>query len=165
MENSIGEVLIAIVQWIIIPGIIIYFFYFSIKIYKSIKDNTNRISARSGILAGLVIFVIYFISQSKNSMLLINRINQFPKFQILPFLIGIMFGIGLLLLLNIIISSSFIGVITLIFSSISSVGLFSYFFLNNLRAPTLFFILGLALGNLLFSIVKPETLKDVFNFD
>jgi len=116
-------------------------------------------------LAGLVLFVVYFITQSKNSMLLINQIDEFPKFQFLSFILGILIGIGILFLLNIIISTNFIGAITLIYSTISSIGLFTYFFLNDYRAPTLYFILGLALGNLLYSIVKPETLKNILIFN
>ena len=161
MGISIGEILITTIQWLVIPGIIIYFFFFSVKIFHSINDNTNRISARSGILAGLVIFVVYFVAQSKNSMLFIKQIEEFPKFQFLPFFIGIVIGVALLFLLHLILSTNFIGIITLIYSCIGSLGLFTYFFLNNLRAPTLYLILGLALGSLFFSIIKPETLKDI----
>lgn len=151
------------VQWIVLPIIMFVLFLFSIAIVSSTRGEEQRISAHAGFWAGLVIFVIYVTSQV--------TALQTPRFApyeleglwIPQAAIGVLIGFIFMLILKIFLPTRLVGFITLSLSATSTSALFSYVFISYLRPIVLYWILGLALGILLYIILFPDTIQAIFS--
>jgi len=169
-----------VIQWLVVPAIIVSLFVISIIIAKNSSDQVTRnkynradktktknseeisVSAWSGFWAGLVIFVIYVVSQLDALQNPTLNFSVLPSFQPIPTLLGLLSGFAISFVARILISSRFSGILTLILSASSTSSLFSYFFIQSLRFVAVYISLGFALGVLLYAIMFPGTIKSMF---
>ncbi len=151
-----------LVLWMIIPFILFALFIFSWVIAKKAKTSELKVSSRAGLWAGLIIFVIYLLSN-------LNRVHEpnfsfqsLPGLLIMPMSLGFIIGFSFLWLVRSMTPTRLVGIITLLLSAISTSALFTYFFIIDLRIWILYLTLGSALGILLHIVFFPASVKEIF---
>lgn len=150
--------------WVIIPLIILSMLIFSLMIVARVTMADSKISVRAGLLAGLVLFVIYVVTQLQ-SIHVPNLSNYSPHFNLFSgvvLLIGFIVGFFLLWGIRILAPTRLVGLLVLILSAASLSALFSYFFASNVRDITLFFALSTVFGILVHVMFFPKTLREIF---
>lgn len=155
------------VVWIIIPMIILSMLIFSLMIVAHVTVPESKVSVRAGLLAGLVLFVIYVVSQLQ-SIKVPNLSRYSPHFDLfsgIVLLIGFFVGFFFLWGIRILAPTRLVGLLTLILSAASLSALFSYFFASNIRDITLFFALSIVFGILVHVMFFPKTLREIFASD
>lgn len=157
------ETLITIILWIIEPFAIFSIFLFALRIASRTSDKEVKLSAKGGIWAGVILFLIYSISQFKIQTLIEHTFDFDPNFNILYVLLGVMIGFFFLLATRFLIKTRLIGLITLTLTSVSLSSLYSYIFILGGRSFILFTTLGLILGGLLHVVIFPDTIRDLWD--
>ncbi len=157
------SVISTIVQWIIVPCIMLALLVFALIIVAGTQSNSeSRTSAWAGFWAGLVMFVIFVVSQ-------LSSINQkdfdfsyLPGFVIVPIVFGIIVGFFFLWIVILMSPTRLVGLLTLALSAISTSALFAYFFIYGVRVEILYSMLAIALGILLHIVLFSATLREIF---
>ena len=151
------------VQWVIVPCIMLALLIYSLSIAGSVKDSELKTSAWAGFWAGLVIFVIYVVSQ-------LNQIREpdfdfstLPGLLFFPMALGFAIGFVFLWMVKAMVPIRLVGLITLLLSATSTSALFTYAFINSLRVSILYWALGTALGILLHIVLFPKSVRDLFD--
>lgn len=157
-----AEIIAFIVQWVVVPLIMLAFLIVSWLIRGGKAASSNRASANAGFWAGLVIFVIYVTSQ-----LDILRDPDFdftalPGFLFEPSFSGLAAGFASLWVVKMMAPTRLVGVITLILSATSTSALFTYIFIESLRPAILYASLGTTLGVFLSIVFFPDNVKEIF---
>lgn len=152
------------VVWVVIPLIILSMLIFSLMIVANVTVPDSKVSVRAGLLAGLVLFVIYVVSQLQSIHVpdLSNYSPHFNWFNGIVLLIGFIVGFFFLWGIRILAPTRLVGLLTLILSAASLSALFSYFFASNVRDVTLFFALSTVFGILVHVMFFPKTLREIF---
>ena len=115
-----------------------------------------RLSANSGLYAGLVAFSIYVVSSFSSSQTLQLRVLQLPGFNFLPVALGIVLGFAVLQIVRISkLTSGLVGFFILFLVASGSIALFSYFFASPLRNFTVYFALSTLFGGLISVMLFP----------
>jgi hypothetical protein len=155
METTVS----VIVRWVIVPCVMLALFIFALRIAARAGDPELRRSAWAGIWAGLVILVLYIVSQSSRMRSPDLDFSTLPGLQTLPLLIGLAAGFVFLGVVRFLVPTRVVGLVTLLLSATSSCALFSYVFIDSLRLSVLYASLGAALGILLHIVVFPASVK------
>lgn len=158
--ETLERIISLIAHWVVIPCILVSIFVFAIAIVGRSPRGLLRTSANAGFWAGLVVFVIYVVSQ-------LDRLNQ-PSFDInystgiklIPMMIGLGLGFVFLWAVRYIEPSPVVGLLSLVLSAASLSALYSYIFIERLRTEMLFLTLGTALGALLHVVFFPQSVRD-----
>jgi hypothetical protein len=157
----VAPIIAIIVQWVILPSIIVLLFGFAWVIANTAGSPELRVSAWVGFFAGLVSFVIYVVSQ----LSLINdpdfRVSTLPGLLFLPLSAGLGAGFVFLWLVRVALPTRLVGILTLMLSGTSSSALFTYLFLTTMRVWVLYWTLGTALGILLHVMFFPESVEHI----
>lgn len=160
MVDNIAQLLANAVQWVVVPGIMIVLLLWGLSIPGRVSDSDNRRSAWAGFWAGLIVFVIYVVSQLSTIRSPSFNFDALPAFSMIPLIIGFASGFIFLWIIRAVGSTPLIGVITLLLSATSSIALFSYVFINNIRGVVLYVILGVALGILIHIVLFPKSVRE-----
>ncbi|GIW69250.1 MAG: hypothetical protein KatS3mg100_744 [Candidatus Parcubacteria bacterium] len=158
-----GEIVAFIVQWVVVPCIMLALLIFAKVIVGSVHDQQARVSARAGFWAGLIVFVTYVVSQLNAIQTPHFDFFELPGLLIAPIVFGLIVGFLFLWLLRIALPTRLVGFITLLLSATSTSALFSYVFINYLRVTVLYWTLGTALGILLHIVLFPTSVRDLFD--
>jgi hypothetical protein len=134
-------------------------FVYAVRIAARADDPDLRRSAWAGFWAGLVILVLYIVSQSSRMRGPDLDISTLPGLQPAPLLIGLTAGFVFLWMVRFLVPTRVVGLVTLLLSATSTCALFSYVFIDSLRLSVLYASLGAALGILLHIVVFPASLK------
>ncbi len=156
------EIVAFAVQWMVAPCIMLALFFFATAIVGAANGKEIKTSAKAGLWAGLIIFVIYVVSQLgviRNSRF---DFYELPGLLLGPIAIGVIVGFLFLWLVRIMLPTRLLGLLTLVLSATSTSALFSYLFINYLRIIVLYSMLGIALGILLHIVLFPATVRDIF---
>jgi hypothetical protein len=160
--GPVAPVIATIVQWLILPSIMLAVFAFAWVIAGTAKSPELKVSAWAGFFAGLVIFVIYVVSQLR----LIHdpdfRVSTLPGLLVGPLSAGLGAGFLFLWLVRVALPTRLVGILTLMLAGTSSSALFTYLFLTTLRIPVLYWTLGTALGILLHVVFFPGSVRHIF---
>ena len=149
---EIASVILFFIEWILVPIILLWFVLhgFMFEQDKSLNEESIR-AAKAGGRAGLLIFVLFVISQ-KSKPWSISFSNPEAEFSIVFTIIGITLGFCLQHFIktwrNVFIA---VGSFALIHVACGSIALFSYVFLlgSNGKNEIAFLSLGTALGGYL----------------
>lgn len=151
-----------IYHWIIyfiVPGIMIAILVVGIYISQRVP-NRYRLSARAGLAAGVVAFIIYVVASFRTLKAEPPNAITLPTFHWVAAITGLAIGFGLLLLLQLLkLTPALVGLFFLFLVATSSTAAFSYFFVSHTRDFSIFFALSALLGILLYIIFFSE--KDV----
>jgi len=153
------EIISLIVLWGVAPAIFVALFIFGAIIVRRTSYDERKTSARAGFWAGLVLFIGYVISQSHTLKMPTAILRYLPELDLLPAVIGFVFGFLFLWGVRFLLLTRMVGLITLVLSTLSTSGLYSYIFLDALRDKILFIALGFAFGALLHIVFFPSSIK------
>lgn len=121
-----------------------------------------RTPAVAGLCAGLVCFVIYVVSSSKNFQAPTVTVTTLPGFHWLPTILGLLLGFGILRLLEALeLNSGLFGLLILILIVSSSVAVYSYFFPSPWRDFSILFALSAAVGMLFHIMLFPGRIRGI----
>ncbi|PKO21872.1 MAG: hypothetical protein CVU38_12395 [Chloroflexi bacterium HGW-Chloroflexi-1] len=156
-------VISSIIQWVIVPCIMLALFVYSMVISGSVKGSEQKTSAWAGFWAGLVLFVVYVVSQLSLLREPDFGFSRLPGFLVVPMGLGFVIGFLFLWMVKVTVPTRLVGLITLLLSAVSTSALFTYIFINSLRVSVLYWALGTALGILLHIVFFPTSVRDLFD--
>jgi hypothetical protein len=136
----------AAIEWGLVPIILAIIFLYGLTL--SPVDSSYKSSTRAGKLSGLILFVIFVITQQgkylKPSFLI-------PKYGLkpIPLLLGVAGGFFFSKMINILLKTRLVGIVAMFLVSGSLITMYTYVFLSFSRPTLVFVALGIALGSLL----------------
>ena len=156
------EFISVLVYWVAVPAIMLALFVFARKIVLKAPNPESKTSAKAGFWAGLIIFVIFVISQMHNLAQ-----PQFDPLQLAgiafwPTLFGAILGFTLLFVVGWLLPTPRVGFIVLILAATSTSSFYSYLFISDIRNGILSLTLGVGLGALLHIVVRPTSVRELF---
>jgi hypothetical protein len=155
------EAISTIVGWIVVPGILVVLFIYALVLMGGAPQGPPRRSATAGFLAGLVLFVVFVVSQLDAIREPSFEFSRFPSLEVIPMGLGLVIGFVLLLVVRWITPTPLVGLLTLLLAAASSSALYTYIFIESLRSTLLFLTLGTALGALLHIVFFPSSVRDL----
>lgn len=159
---ELSEIVSKGVHWVVVPGILVAVFLFSITVVGRTKKGSAKTSASAGFWAGLIIFVIYVASQLGRITEPSFNFTDLPSLEVAPMGIGLVLGFTFLWGVRYIGPTPMVGLLSLVLSATSLSALYSYVFVESLRSTMLFLTLGAALGALLHVVFFPDSIRSVW---
>jgi hypothetical protein len=122
------EFLSIAVLWVIVPGIMLALLVFDLTIVSaaSRKSAELKLSARAGFWAGLLLFVIYVVSQLSKIQEPVFTFSGLPGLLVTPLLIGALSGFAFFLILRLGKLPQLIGFVVLALAAVAPSALFTY---------------------------------------
>ena len=148
-----------VVQWVVVSGVMVALLIYALTIPGAAEGPELKRSAWAGFWAGLVVSVIYIISQLGQIREPSFESLTLPGLQIGPIAVGLVIGFIFLWLVRILIPTRIVGLVTLLLSATSSSALFAYIFVDAVRVSVLYASLGAALGILLHIVLFPGSVR------
>ncbi|HDL15005.1 MAG TPA: hypothetical protein ENH28_02435 [Euryarchaeota archaeon] len=158
----IVNVLTFIVLWLVVPAIMAGLVLMGRSIANKVPEGENKIAARAGWWAGLVLFVIYFIYKMPSFRVPEITVYRTLELNLWGVILGILVGFVLLWILRKWVYTKVIGfvILLLVFSGTSL--FYSYFFIRTFNEIVLSSTLGIAFGVLVHIIVMPKSIQGLF---
>jgi hypothetical protein len=161
-SSDVAPIISTIVQWVIVPLIMLAVFAFACVIACSARTPESKVSSWAGFCAGLVTFVVYVVSQ-------LNQIREpdfhssaLPGLLLFPLGLGLAAGYAFLGLVRLAVPTRLVGLITLALAASSTSAMFTYIFIDTLRVSVLYWTLGATLGILLHIVLFPMSVEHIF---
>lgn len=151
------------IQGLVVPGIMLVLLIYAMVIAGSVNDSELKTSAWAGFWAGLVVFVIYVVSELGRIREPNLNFSSLPGLLFLPLAVGFGIGFGFLWMVKVMVPTRLVGIITMLLSATSTSALFAYVFIDSSRVSVLYWVLGTALGILLHIVLLPRSVRDLFN--
>jgi len=148
-----------LIPWIIVPIILLALFLFSVNILTKIKEPEHKVSANAGFWAGLILFVIYIVSQFQYVKKPRFEFSSIPGLALIPLILGFLIGFFFLWLVRLLLPTRFVGGTTLLLSAASLIALFNFIFVESLRSTMLYMALGVALGVQIHLVLFPSSIR------
>ena len=149
--------------FVVIPAIIVAFFIIAALLPGRAADGNATFSGRAGFWAGLVIFAGFSVSAISGITAPDFSVDRLPSFNWFGAIVGLLVGFFFLFFVEGALPSRGIGVLTLILSAASTIGLFSYLFTSGIRDFTMYLTLGALLGVLINVIVDPKVARGILS--
>jgi hypothetical protein len=159
----VAPIISTIVQWVIVPLIMLAVFAFACVIACSARTPESKVSSWAGFCAGLVTFVVYVVSQLNDIREPDLRSSALPGLLLTPLSLGLGAGFVFLGLVRLAVPTRLVGLITLALAASSTSAVFTYIFIDNLRVSVLYWTLGATLGILLHIVLFPTSVEHIFN--
>jgi hypothetical protein len=150
------------VIYVAVPLIILTPFALSVSVTRR-SPRSLRLSAVSGMFAGLVAFATYLVGSFSGARAPELGLSKTPHFSWFPLASGIVVGFTILLLAQSFtrIRPGLVGLFVLFLSATSSTATFSYFFASPIRDATVFLALGSLFGVLLYIVLNPDLAREL----
>ncbi|OQY48501.1 MAG: hypothetical protein B6242_02210 [Anaerolineaceae bacterium 4572_78] len=150
------------IQWLVVPSIILGVFSFATTIIAKAPKGEINVSAHGGFWAGIVLFVMYVVSQiGQVSLPHISLV--LPVLKVEPLGLGLVIGFALVGIVRYVIHTRFVGLLSLLLISMSATILFQYVFFADLRSIMLSSTLGFAFGALLHISIFPNSIRELWS--
>ena len=144
------------VEWAIVPLILLVLFVFSLFGVPGPKpDPIAKASASAGAWAGLIVLVLFVISQKDRGLAFSFELPSYG-FAFWPTFLATVGGFGFSRFLDLVRRTRVVGVFVLVLVASTSIALFSYVFIRDVRQQLVFVALGWALGVLLHEMFFPN---------
>jgi len=153
------EITTIVVNWTVVPAILLSAFFFSTIIVRRTPQGERRTSARAGFWAGILLMIVFVIRQWYRVKSPTFSLNFLPSLNIESIGIGCMIGFLFLWIVRFLLPTRMVGLISLILSAASTSGLYAYIFIESLRGTILFLALGMAFGALLHIALFPNSIR------
>lgn len=152
--------IINIAIWAIVPLILFLILCYSLfRIPDKMAEPKVRTSARAGKFAGLIVLILFIISQQNRQLNLSFRIPSY-EFDFWPTLIGALAGFIVYGVFSFVKPARAIGVFVLAIVGSTSIALYSYFFITGLSKTVMYGTLGVMLGVLFYEALVPIFLRE-----
>lgn len=162
MPENLATIVSITVLWVVVPGIMLIMLTLPLRIINRAEGDAKA-SARAGFWAGLLLFVLYVVSQLPTLRTPSLIPGSLPSFDLTPTAIGAVIGFGFLLVMRYVAPTPFVGLLTLSLAALSSIALFSYIFVEGFRATVMYFALGATFGALLFVVLLPGMARKIWD--
>jgi len=156
---GVREITTVVVSWAVVPAIILAAFFFSIIIVRRTLQDERGTSARAGFWAGILLMIVFVISQWYRVKSPTFSLKSLPSLNIESAGIGFIVGFFFLWIVRFLLPTRMVGLISLILSAASTSGLYAYIFIESLRGTILFLALGIAFGALLHIALFPSSIR------
>lgn len=146
-----------LIQWLLVPGVLVLIFVDGISLPRRKVSLAPKASGNAGILAGLIVFLLFIISQQSSAIvfspdrLQIELSSQSVLFLTAGFCIGFLFK----LLLARVVETRILGLLTLLTTSGATISLYVFFFIKETRGPIMVASLAVLLGAFVYRMVFP----------
>ena len=157
---GVREITSVIINWGIVPGILLAFLYFSIIIVRYTSQDERGTSSRAGFWAGILLMIVFVMSQWHAVKAPSFSFKSLPSLNLESAGIGLMIGFLFLWIVRFLLPTRMAGLISLILSAASTTGLYAYVFVESLRSTILFLALGIAFGALIHIVLFPNSIRD-----
>ena len=146
----------AVIEWGIVPLILAGLLLFTLfGIPDDMADPNIKVSARSGKWAGLIVLVLFIISQKNRELTFSFKIPAYG-FAIWPTLLSTAAGFALSRFFDLIKRTRVLGIFILALVATTSITFYSYIFITNVRSTVVFIALGITFGVLFHEVLFPE---------
>ena len=155
-----------IVVWIIVPIVIFAILILAIRIVSGVSNSDHKVSARAGLWAGLLLFVVYVVSQLatlQNISFSVDYFSYVPQFNLINTIIGSILGFAFFAGIRYIIPTRLVGLIVLLLTWASTSALFSYIFIQSTRNSVMCFALGTLIGALVYVVIFPTPFREIWS--
>ncbi len=150
-----------LVQWVVIPLIMFAIFAFCSIIVATARTPEAKVSSWAGFFAGLLIFVVYVVSQLGQIREPDFRTAALPGMLWYPLCCGLVAGFVFLGFVQAAVPTRLVGLITLTLAASSTSAIFTYTFIDQLRLSVLYWTLGATLGTLLHIVLFPMSVEHI----
>ncbi len=150
-----------LVQWVVLPLIMFAIFAFCCIIVGTARSPEAKISSWAGLFAGLLIFVVYVVSQLGQIREPDFRTATLPGMLWYPLGFGLVAGFVFLGFVQAAVPTRLVGLITLTLAASSASAIFTYTFIDQLRLSVLYWTLGATLGTLLHIVLFPTSVGHI----
>ena len=163
-ELQAVQYLMAAIEWGVVPLILFSLLMFGLfRVSGPKPDPAVKASATAGAWAGLVVFVLFIVSQKNNGLAFSFQLPAYG-FRFWPTILSAATGFGGSWLLDAIRRYRVVGAFVLVLVASTSIALFSYVFVSDVRPHLVFLALGGALGVLLHQMLYPHVqVRDAAN--
>lgn len=162
---DISPEIMMIIEWGIVPLILIGILaHFLVNIPAKDASDAIKRSSNSGKFAGFIIFALFVLSQRNRELLFSFNIPVY-EFDFLLTGGSILAGCLFSWIFKSIKTKKIIGLYTLFMVVLTTVTLYGYLFIQNLRSYIIFITMGAILGILIFAIFYPKELTAADNKD
>jgi len=152
--------IINIAIWAIVPLILFLILCFSLfRIPDEMAETKVKTSARAGKFAGLIVLILFILSQKKGEFSFSFKIPSYD-FDFWPTLIGASAGFIIYGIFSFVKPARAMGIFVLAIVGSSSIALYSYFFITGLSRTVMYGTLGILLGVLFYEAVLPILLRE-----
>jgi hypothetical protein len=152
--------IINIAMWAV-PPVILFLILCNglLRAPERVHEPKIRVSARAGKFAGLIVLVLFIISQKKRDFDLSLNIPSY-EFDFWPILIGAAAGFIVYGLFSFVKPTRAVGLRALAIVGSTSIALYGYFFISGLSKTVMFGTLGILLGVLFYDVILPVFLRE-----
>ncbi|UOY03732.1 hypothetical protein [Blastococcus sp. PRF04-17] len=157
------KVLYAVIIYGLIPAILLLYFLISARLPAMVQGEESRLSARAGFWAGVVLFAAYCVVVIPGIDDLDFNVQSLPAFNLWGMLLGLIVGFFFLGVLEFLLPTRGVGLLTLLIAAASSIALFSYLFQADARDFTMYLTLGTLFGGLFHIVLFPRVAKGLLS--
>lgn len=157
------QTLFTLMPLLVVPLILLALLVFAIVIVRRVKDNEAKMSARAGLGAGLVLFVIYMVSRLSEAGEANLEFANFPEIDFAPLAVGALIGFGLLWSVKRVLPTRYVGISTLLLSAVGTSALYSFIFIEDMRVGVMYAALGGVLGMLMYLMLFPMSTRSLWD--
>jgi uncharacterized membrane protein AbrB (regulator of aidB expression) len=130
-----------------------------LRVPEKVGEPKIRASTRAGKFAGLIVLVLFMISQKKRDFNLSLNIPSY-EFDLWPTLIGAAAGFIVYGLFSFLKPARAVGLRALAIVGSTSIALYSYFFISGMSKTVMFGTLGILLGVLFYDVILPVFMRE-----
>jgi hypothetical protein len=163
--GDIGSALTKVIEWALVPLVLLLLWAFG---FFQLPDEATPPpavkGARSARWAGLILFVLFVLWRQDQGDTFVGRMPDygFDLTAVVMTVVGTLAGFGFSRFVARLKGTKAFPFVVLVLVALTSIALYTYFFIWASRATILFLALGFALGTLLdraFSALRPEVVE------
>jgi hypothetical protein len=156
---GVRQIISAVVNWGIVPGVLLAVLFFSIIIVRCTSQDDRGTSAKAGFWAGILLMIGFVISRWHTVKSPAFTLKPMPSLNLESAGLGLIMGFLFLWIVRFLLPTRMVGLTSLILSAASTSGLYAYVFVESLRGTILFLALGIAFGALLHIVLLPSSIR------
>jgi len=145
------------IQWLLVPSALLLILVDGLFLPRRSLGSASKVSGKAGVLAGLMIFLLFVISQQSISIpfssevLKIELGSQTVLFLTAGFCVGFLVRFSLARVME----TRLLGLLTLVTVSAPTIALYVFFYKKETRVPVMFVSLAVLLGAFIHRMIFP----------
>lgn len=156
------SIIMGAIEWLIVPLILVLIFIYAFFIIPNeINDKLIKNSTIAGRYAGLIVLVMFIVSQKNKRMVFQFYIPEY-NFAFWTTFLSVCTGFVFSWFFDYIKGSRVLGIFVLALVAITSITFYSYLFINDVRSTIIFTALGIGFGVLVHRVFFPEDFIGIF---
>jgi hypothetical protein len=159
--SQVSLVISIAIHWVIVPGILVIILLYAFNLPQRVTDQQIKVSGNAGIFAGLIVFVIFVVSQQKQGLVFSSDIPSynFTLLAIVVTVVAAVCGFVIAWIVDAIKRYRALGFLVLFIVASTTIAMYGYVFIKDVRSVVVFMSLGVMLGALVHIIWFPEAMN------